>query len=423
MTRRQHPFLSALLILLVLASVAATPASAGTNPSDLLAELAKAVRGEPTDTALWKSHLDTDFSSWRIGGSQNLPVIAAAIALFEEPLGTDADGNPYDIFTWWETFFACQNGTGCPLADPGRLRFMKGSEVLSNTYDAAVTTSVAAVNYYRFTIGFHAELTEARLYLRKTWSLYALAAGSGPASSLIDRRGDAGGPETKTCHLNARGQFYYTGPFMALAGARSTSAHYCQDDRGPLFARAIDFSLSKNLRETVGQADVLDYIETHFAGNSYGENVYALDPASRQLVRDHLTQGDEASTFVGVLNNGATRFVRTMRLLAWPGVRVSVLEGNPNRNTAAVYGAKYTASSQQAEMLYPWNEEAARNGITEGYGRLLPGVLSPTTVEASNLADGESPNGIHGTRVVSMGIPTSTPQYHVVIGDFAAFEQ
>lgn len=413
-----------LFLSLFLLVAFASPAVAQT-PGDLLAELNKAIRGQTTNTSLWKNQLDIDFGNWRVGGSQNLPVIAAAIALFEDPIGIDQFGGSYNIYDWWEDFLNCQNGAGCSVSNPGSLVYMKGSELLSNTYDASVVTSVAAVHYYQYTVQFRSELANSRVYLRKTWSLYALAAGTGPADTVIDRRGDSGGPDVGPCQVNLQGQFFYTGPFLALAGARSTNAHYCQDDRGPLFARAIDFFMSKNLRETTAQANVLDYVEANFGGNPWNENVYALDSAARQLVRDHLSLADEAGTFVYVLNNnGATRFSRTMRFLAWPGVRVSVMEGNPNRNTAAVYGAKYTASSKDAEMLYPWNESAARNGITEGYGKLLPSVTSPTTVEASNLASHESPNGFHGTRVVSMSVPTSTPQYHVVIGrTFGAFEQ
>ena len=411
-----------LAFTLILFTIAVTPpAAAAIGPGELLVELDKAIRGQATNTNLWKNELDIDFSKWSGGGSQNLPVVAAAIALFEDPIGVDQFGTPYNIFDWWETFFLCQNGNGCPLATPGSLQYMKGSELLSNTYDASVTTSVAAVNYYHHTVAFNGQLADARLYLRKTWSLYALAAGSGPARNVTLERDAPEGTTNGICHLNLHGQFYYTGPFMAVAGARSTHAHMCQDDRGPLFARAIGFFMSKNLRESTGQASVLNYIEANFGGNPWNENVYALDAASQQLVRDHLTQGNQAATFVGVLNNGATRFRRTMRFLGWPGVRVSVMEGNPSRTTQAIYAIKYTASTQHAHVLYPWGD--SRNGLTEGYGVLLPNTSSPTQVEASNLAPGESSNGFHGTRVVSMGIPTSTPQYHVVIGNFATFQQ
>ena len=64
-----------------------------------------------------------------------------------------------------------------------------------------------------------------------------------------------------------------------------------------------------------------------------------------------------------------------------------------------------------------------RNGITEGYGKLLPDVFYPNTVEASNLADWETANGFQGDRTVSMPIPTSGRLYHVVIGDFVGYLQ
>ena len=98
------------------------------------------------------------------------------------------------------------------------------------------------------------------------------------------------------------------------------------------------------------------------------------------------------------------------------------MESNRNHNTAAIYAAKYTASTRVAQSLFPWAPQPPtgarpwREGITDGYAQLLPNVTAPTSVQGSNIKPGETPNSIHGTIVKSLALPTSGKLYHVVIG-------
>ncbi len=422
-----------LSVTVLLASMAAPPHVGAATPGDLLAELNRALRNQPAAFP-WSADLNPSFSAWRVGGSENIPVIAAAVALIRAPIGTMPNGTPYNIYNWWHSLLNCQNGFSCNVADPGSLVYFKGSEMMANTYDWTVTISVAVVNWWahanlnnpNVTVRNHAiALTnEARLYLRKTWVVYALAAGSSYARQFRDQISEAVDSSCSgltqfvhRCQINTGCTPYFDGPFLALASPRTNRSYYCTDNRGVLLAQAIAWPLTKNGQEDQRQADLRAYIETNWPGNTPGENVYALNSNDRLLVRNHINDITQIPAFLGVLNNGNTRFRVRMHFLGWPGVRVSMIEESRNNNTKGpLYAAKYERSTREAHMLYPWRPTAS-NGYQRGYGRLLPAETSPVQVEVSNTADDETPPANHGGEIVlTSDLPSPSPLYHVVVG-------
>jgi hypothetical protein len=413
----------AVLTIFVMFVITSTVARGQTDDADAgpaLRDLYWALNGGVGSPPLanWQALLDTDFSNWRTGGSENKPPIAHAIALWMYP---QTDPN---TVSWWNTFFDCQNG-GQPcvvpgVSDPGSLKYMKGSELMSDTYDSAVTTAVASVNYWAYIHGNTTLQNKARRYLRVTFTMYALAAGPGPIAHYV---GDYGGT-LNMCQIGSAG-YFFTGPFISAAGMRSTPEHNCTDDRGPLLTRALQWRVT-NKREQADQAQVCGFLEQHWPlDTGVYENVYALDPSNRSLLMGQLNSGNAASTLSAALAG-----VRTMvvyRLLGWQDaggnqIRLTVMESNRNHNTAAMYAEMATYSDGVARSVFPWANQTGtarqwRHGITDGYAKLLPNVFFPTQVEGSNIGPGDTPNAIHGTIVKTIDLPvsTATKEYHVVL--------
>ena len=229
------------------------------QPGLMLEELDSVLRtGCLKNVCEWRNHIRFDYNQWKINGSENLPVTAAAVALFYEPVRPDGD-----IRNWWQTFLEAQLGQrttfppGHPQAGqalPAKLTYFHGSEAFSFTYDSSAVASVLAVHFWAQRTPSHplsATLkTLARKYLRATWGVYGLAAGTGPGA--VAYRNELF--HTDKLQRGSNG-FFYTGPYIAVGGARSNSTHWGQDDRGILFTRAAgrNFTGPAPSRETTGQ--------------------------------------------------------------------------------------------------------------------------------------------------------------------------
>jgi len=299
----------------------------------------------------------------------------------------------------------------------------------SNTYDWSVVCSVATVHWWARVHNNTALQDAARFYLKKTWAFYTLAAGNGPSRNYRDDidangnlTGDGSGPYVHRCQVTTGGTFYFNGPFLALGAPRSQPGYYCSDNRGVLLAIATAWPMTKNQQEDAREASLRAYVEGNWPGNTYGENVYALDAATQSTLRTQITSGNQAAALVAILNsNGASRFAVPMHFLGWssPQVRVSVLTDNPNPNTkGAVYAILFDPSISEAHTLYPWRPSAS-SGYQRGYGRLLPDANFPTYVEAWNTNPdiGETQPPQHaGIPPLRFNLPAGSPQYHVVVG-------
>jgi hypothetical protein len=407
-----------------IAPSAECPRESAPDPCGLLSDLHWAMNNlaDPPPHPNWEARLDWTYNRWRNGSSQNWGPIAHAIALWKPVAGKTVT----DSVNWWNTFFDCQLGGVCSVAgvtDVKHLKYFKGSELFSNNYDGSVTTAVVAVHYWARTRNRPILADKARGYLRATWAAYTLAAGQGPAATFRD---DFPSPNTShPCQVNQLNQYFFTGPYIAAAGMRSTTAHVCQDGRGTLYARALQLAVTSK-RESVEKSTVLNQLHSTWPGNAYLENVYALTSGERTTLRNHTTSGNAAPTLVSMLGNARTSV--TYRFLGWNDpvggqVRATVMEENLNHNTVALYGVKYTFNSREAHILFPWANAVFRNGVTSGYARLAPDIFNPTQAVASNIDpndpnDPPGGNSYHGVRSSSFPVPTTGKLYHVVMSPF-----
>jgi hypothetical protein len=419
------------------------------HPCALDLDLMRVINGQQT-ISNWTTKLDWNYMNWNgtpkqnpnvpSYGSQNLPVLAHAIALWKGVAGST---------TWWSTFLSCQTGDGCPYLNPTqyplqRVWAFKGTELFSNIYDYHAVAAVIAVRQWAvnrlmvnpsdstaYDIG-----NKARRYLRLNWALYALAAGDRSVTRRIDRYSAS----PQVCQQKS-GQDTYSGYFVALAGMRSTyrTIDLCEDDRGALLTEAIDVSYFANWPSTT--LDLVHTIESKPQGNFFDkdENAYALTPAQRTLLQTQILSGTQAK--------GLTDFLVTVRLstpyhiISWAdpstGVRsiVTMLEKNYDHATSAVYAYKYTEANRTVQILFPWSNRPAtahcgnpleapyRQQIGSGYAKFLPtGSTTPTSIEASNFDPydrTDTPSCVHedGKPIKdSMTIPTTGLQYHIVLG-------
>jgi hypothetical protein len=415
------------------------------DPGGLLADLDWAMKkyGGPAPHTRWEDRLDWDYSRWN-QSSENWGMVAHAIALWKtapwpnakEPTRSATDA---EKIGWWKTVLKCQLGAACNVAAP-KIRYFKGSELFSSDYDAAVTLAVAAVHYWADRVKGDQELELlTRSYLRATFGAYALAAGSSYAQTF--RVNTAAGEFTQSnqCQTGGAGVFF-VGPFIAMAGMRSPASALCQDDRGPLFNRAIERTLlsDQNKREAIEKRLVGAHIELAW-GSNYDINVYGLnnsesgvdlsDGATTSKLWRHVTGKAAGETYIVAnmfqwTSASTTYYIRTIvpyHFLGWGGnspVRMTVMEDNRNSFTAPTYAVRYEAPGLFAEVLYPWIAERHRKSITRGYARLEPSNTNPATVRASNVDvdDGEFSNPVHGERVVTMS-GVSGAHYHVVLSD------
>lgn len=112
-------------------------------------------------------------------------------------------------------------------------------------------------------------------------------------------------------------------------------------------------------------------------------------------------------------------------MVAWPGVRVTLMEKNTHGSTAPTYGVAFftsprVAAGQETHCLYPWQglfifgDRRHRNGITQGWGKL---DLLNRYIEASN-APGSSTHPLETVRIDNL--PIGPYYYHVVLSPTAA---
>ena len=424
------------------------------DPCGLLSDLHWAINGIAGSAPHpnWEGHLDWTFNKWRNGSSQNLPLLSHAISLWKPAPGpTGGTATQQQKIDWWIAFFTyqlgeCPAGQSCfpswvsPATDPMMLKYLKGSELLSNHYDHVTTTAVATVHLWAFTnFGQSSTIaSKAKKYLRATWALYTLGAGSSYAFQRQEYWDGETASTTVNCQLGSTGPFF-DGPFLALAGMRADPGAGCQDDRGPLFIRAIDWVVTRNLREGREQKAVCDTIENKWPNQVNRKGVYGLIPDERTMLRNHITGTLAVDAIIAML--GTSKTSANYRLLGWveggSQVRASLVETNHNFNTSAVYAVRYKAASGTAEFLYPYNIFCAttctcapspcpnrcnRSGITAGYAFLMRGdiqdPLNPDRIKASN-----GSSCVHGTRVVTLlGIPASG-SYQVLLSPNAAAQK
>ncbi len=377
------------------------------QPGRILEELLPAVRdGVELGRCNWRLELDPSFNSWRVGGSENLPVIAAAVELALAPPHRQARA-----LAWWQTFLEAQLDGGSAQL-PERLRYFKGSEPMSNVYDAPVTAAVAVARWRALQLDRPRARRVAALaerYLRATFYLYALAAADGPAATGFrnDRKQPLG-----NLHRKEAG-WTYTGPFVALAGARSNALHFGWDPRGPLLARALDIPFhgsSEEPPEEPSVGELLDWLESAWTP-SEGAGPYGLTADERRALRRLPSTQNLPPQLHEALGGLAT--ITAFHIAAWDGVRVSWMERNYNSNTQTVLAVGYwrdprwTTFGREVQFLYPW---------TDVRGRPRPEGIAALDEKQRRIEAVGEPGRRGVRRSAHLELPSGPPAYYVVLG-------
>jgi hypothetical protein len=436
---------------------AASPARAtctnppgGEVPPNMQIDLYAVLQGNlPTNGNEFMSSLDTDFCNWTDYHSQNEPVLAAAIALIWAPHGTaangtrvvDFNGQLFDAVSWWYTFLECQVGDACPTQFQSStylpLRQLKGTEVLSNGYDMYPTIAAVAAFYWG-TVNNDSRMTsDAGAYLQLTWILYSLGASAAPATHY--------GYYTATSSSNATLLWNsgtcnsgYTGPYMALAGARSIPFHSCESDRGALFAAAIGWS-DKNqtqfTNESMQQQNLRVELQNLWgppASRPFGNTVYAITPSTGANLQGFLgrpgqpvQEGDGPTLSLFIRKLAGVAFSEELHFIGWHGAlssnqggaRLSTMGSSPNignDNTSGLYANLYTPGSNgapnSATLLYPWLN--ARTDLSHGSCSLNSNT-NPTSATATNWSTTATP--VPDPSPVP-GLPKTNPVITVTLG-------
>jgi hypothetical protein len=394
----------------------------------------------------WMSQLDWNYNSWRNNGSQNKPTLAQALALWRAPAEYSRTTDN-DALVWWIKYFDCQiDKNTCAVTNPGSLQYWKGAELFSNTYDAETTSAIIATHVWAVkelptipTDAANADrrgkvsqvLDKARMYLQLNWRIYALAAGKGPATKQLNRFNYSDGPNPfndpsqQGCHNQ------YNGPFIPLAGMRSTPQHTCTDDRGPLLAKALQWTHNgpkgtSHMKDLLAQAETINAAKTIYTT----ENAYALAIGVRTLLRRHIdgrpnpgedTTGIILSTLQNIRIGVEYHFIGArIDGVAGNEARMTLMEDNSTTETTPIFAITYDYTQRLARILFPWTNRAInpqvctnsqtqypnkfwRSMVTLGYAEFRPNESFPSSVFATS----SNRNGASDCKNYENGVPVT----------------
>ncbi|MEM1205413.1 MAG: LamG-like jellyroll fold domain-containing protein [Acidobacteriota bacterium] len=346
--------------------------------------------------------------------SFNLPQLAAALMLLEEPQHQTTAG---DMWDFWAKYLRWELGDLAPSHPFG---YFGGHEITSGNYQHYRISAVLAVHYHARRQGRATVADLAKRWLRAAWGIHALSAGRGAVKTIHDRG------QIEDGQLNIRDELYYTGPYLALAGARSSENHWRGVDRAYYFARATGIQPTKTGRESDYQENLRTWLEASWAqhvSSSGSDRLYGLTANANgeaQSLRNLVFQDQYPSALVDNLL-GSIRTMEGLNFVGWQKVRATLLEKNPNFNTAPTFGMAYWhdahhAAGQELHVLYPWTRAVGssrpyRHDIEAGLGVLRLGVALPYME-----ADNRPGNSRHPLTTVRIDLPTSTPLFHVRLG-------
>ena len=435
------------------------------TPADLTKLLIPTIQNNTAPgVTWWKDCLDPNFNHWPNGGSQNLPVVSAAIGMFipgvyDDDMPVRIDYSPSTIrvtyIDWWTDFLEAQVGANMDAINrpgkptrtlPGHLRYFHSRESFSNIYDAPVVATVVAINYWAqknaSAPGAVYLGTLARKYLRATWAIYGLAAGPGPtrrhkmgykadlvthALTTVEERN----PVNFTPHaddteynpkdpLRSDGTNQWSGNFIALPGQRSkiVNINWVFDDRFPLLARALGtIGNYRSNESTATQKALLEYVQGKWVAGQ--DDLYGLSNSDRWDLNSLISSATGAATVVSWLNG--IRLNVTFRILGWSnGIRASMMETNNNFNDTCMYAVKYDPvtdpTNKVATFLFTWWDN---NGSNAGWAKLEPGLIR--AYHPAKLKQGQDGiwRTVHPEIEAYINIPTSDPTYHVVLSQNA----
>lgn len=351
------------------------------SPGRLLTNLDLALRNQPTECD-WADEVAANFPNNMGGGSYNIPVIAAAIALVKEPVRSGS----WNMYTWWDTYLRGELGLRGNAWNYG------GKELGSSIYQQFNIAAVLVVHYQAWRTNRTSLRDLARRWLRATFAMHALASTPARPTSFHDR----GQVENVTGG--------YTGPWIALAGMRSNSASWKRTARAMFFAHAAGIN-SNFAGEPGNQKRIRQWIDMRW--NGPGGNAYGLNGVDRQHLRNVLLQASVSSRVRAMLNGIHT--IERLHFVRWGGKRLTLLEKNGHGSTVPTYGILYSPNGE-AHVLYPWLRNKDRAGVTAGRARL---DLAARLITADNFP---LTSAVHGQITATISnLPAGTPSYHIVL--------
>lgn len=376
-------------------TLSASPAQALAckNPWQIAQEIDAVITGgAPLEACNWRAQLDdwdTDanrwgFVCWRDGCSQNLPLLAAAVAVMHQPIQ-----GGQDMRRWFLIFLKAQLGQSVPEQSvPANLKFFKGTEMLSPVYDGWSTMAVMSVYYWASRMQpnapFAADIrARADNYLRATFYLWGLSAGKNTVAAQYKNDSWFAGANTKERHP------------VTTAGPRAGVAELT-NSRSWLFAKVS--GLSSDPWRPASLKNLYDTMHSNWPA------VHGLSATQQGYLRNLVQQNQLPPNFNAVVTG--LKMIRNMHFVIWNGDRLSFLEGStPNTNKGAVFAQSYyfhpfkTTSGKEVHFLYPFF------GAGIGQNGTLTIDAAASRLEAT------------GQFTAYLSIPTARPiRYHLRLG-------
>jgi hypothetical protein len=307
------------------------------EPPDLREELIHKIEtGNLLYGCDYVKNLSPGFTAWN-GGSENQPVAAAAIALFEGPTV-----NGTDYRTWWSSFFSRQatapSGSGTSNVD-----YFKGSELFSNVYDDFTTVSVMAAHYWGWANNYAAVRDPAKTYLKRTFYAWSLGTRTEPVARIFDAE------DLQTPLFISPSS--YTCATVALASPRSKRTYDYSGSRW-VIDQVLGYGKSCNGAADVSLRDLYTLLKLKYSGVSglTSTDVTAL----KNLIGSTTLPSDLTSVMGGLRMKGNYHW-----MLWADGRRATFFEGSQLNNNIKVSGGKgtvfatvYTPSNRDLTVLF-----------------------------------------------------------------------
>lgn len=373
------------------------------GPGELTETLTNAFQGKHR-VCNWQNEYISGFPNAITGGSYNKPPLAAAIAAVLNPNLQGPDGPGSFVRDWWRKYLQGELGLR------GSQWYFGGKEPFSGVYHHNQISAIMAINYEARRRDWTDVRDLAREWLRANFALMAAAATVKPAS-FHDR--------TNVDLWNDN----YSGPWVATAGMRTWFSPWGWSSRLILYAHAVGVNTNDKL-----EFDYQKPFRTWLEGRDNGwdhameGDIYGLTPSEKSDLAGIRGSNKLPSGFSSWISGIHT--IVPYHIVAWPGVRMTLMEGNRNNNTVPTYGmvyfsAKRDLNGQEAHFLYPWSRccRHHRRCIRSGAASIDANL---TWIEATN---GPTPSGRqdcspdpHPQQTVRIdNLPGGTPSYHIVL--------
>jgi hypothetical protein len=325
----------------------------------------------------YKPQLSPTFSAWN-GGSENIPLVAAAIALFDGPV---INGTDYTV--WWQSFFNKQAAT----SGTGHVNYFKGSELFSNVYDSTSTSAVLSARYWAHIKGYTTVKDLAGAYLRRTWYAWALGTSPQAFDSIYRNVGS-----TRTYITGQEGQC----PTLALASSRS-KMYYGSDNKRWFLAKILGYN--QTCYKTAVLKSIVDYLVLQYPDVS---GLTSTQKTGLQALINNTTIPSDLASVLGVV-----RMERDFHWLLWSdGRRATYYIGHQLNNNISWSGGKHTVFTAMFDRTTRDLDLLFAEGINN------VSCIDPGSRRV--FVDDQSLAGCSSTHWITL--PPDNPTYHYVLG-------